>query len=49
VRTAVGPRPQFGGFKYVRRFLIALSIATLTFGLTAVTALADGIGPCCYR
>jgi hypothetical protein len=48
MRAAVGSRPQFGGIKYVRKFLIALSIATVTFGLTAVTALADGLGPCCY-
>jgi hypothetical protein len=47
VRAAVGPRPQFGGIKYVRKFLIALSIATLTFGVTGVTALASGIGLCC--
>jgi len=49
MRAAVRPRPQFGGIKYVRKFLIALSFATLTFGLTAVTALADGVGGCCYR
>jgi hypothetical protein len=49
MRAAVGSRPQFGGNKYVRRFLIAISLATVTFGLTTVTALADGLGPCCYR
>jgi hypothetical protein len=32
----------------MRKFLIALSIATLTFALTAIPALADGAGPCCY-
>jgi hypothetical protein len=32
----------------MRRFLIALSLATATFGLTAVTALAGGIVGCCY-
>jgi hypothetical protein len=32
----------------MRRFLIALSIATVTFAATAATALAGGIGGCCY-
>jgi hypothetical protein len=48
MRAAVGPRPQFGGNQKVRKFLIALSIATVTFAMTAVTVLADGGGPCCY-
>jgi len=48
VRAAVGPRPQFGGIKYVRKFLIALSIATVTFAVTAITAFASGGGGCCY-
>ena len=49
--AAVGPRPQFGGIKYVRKFLIALSLATVTFAATAITAFASaatGGGPCCY-
>jgi hypothetical protein len=32
----------------MRKFLIALSLATVTFGLTAVTALAGPGGGCCY-
>jgi hypothetical protein len=35
----------------MRKFLIALSIATLTFALTAVSAFAapaGGAGLCCY-
>ncbi len=35
----------------MRKFLIALSLATITFAVTAVTALAGpagAIGPCCY-
>jgi hypothetical protein len=32
----------------MRKFLIALSIATLTFAVTAVSAFATGGGPCCY-
>jgi hypothetical protein len=44
-----GPDRNSGVIKYVRRFLIALSFATLTFGLTTVTALADGVGGCCLR
>ena len=48
MRTAVGPDRNSGVTKYVRKFLIALSIATVTFAMTAVTVLADGGGPCCY-
>jgi hypothetical protein len=32
----------------VRKFLIALSIATLTFAVTAATALAGVGNGCCY-
>jgi hypothetical protein len=47
----VGYRPQIWGYKHMRKFLIALSIATVTFAASAVTALAAPagvIGPCCY-
>jgi len=43
-----GPDRNLRGFKHVRKFLIALSIATVTFGITAITALAGPSGPCCY-
>ncbi len=35
----------------MRKFLIALSIATITFAVTAANVLAaplGGSGPCCY-
>jgi hypothetical protein len=37
-----------GEFNLVRKLLIALFLATLTFGLTATAALAGGGGMCCY-
>ena len=48
MRTAVGPYRNAGVTKHVRKFLIPLSNAPVTFALSAVTVLADGGGPCCY-
>jgi hypothetical protein len=52
MQAVVGSRPQTWGNKYMRKFLIALSIATVTVAMTAVSAFATtaagGIGPCCY-
>lgn len=47
----VGHRPHLWGSQYMRKFVIAISIATVTFAMTAVTAFAmtaGGIGTCCY-
>jgi len=46
-----GPDRIPGVRKHMRKFLIALSIATITFAVTAANVLAaplGGSGPCCY-